>query len=233
MQAPHSANPGQCMLVMRAAVVLRAGRAALQVGAFRKRLEKVVGDKHEEVMGRMGAIMATGAPARPLHSAHPPCIPVWRSKHTGLGLHVCYAQAIGLAAEAVLSGRAVLRRAPLRAGLLDAGGRNVTVGLRSASGYFRRTSCVGMMLFLQYWYWYPLSYCLSLALQPSALIGLNADLKLPKMQVRLLPTASSIFNGFPIRVAPRLSLGIGALKQQIVSVLWDTLARHFHIGGLG
>ena len=69
------------------------------------------------------------------------------------------------------------------AGLLDAGGRNVTVGLRSASGFFRRTSCVGVMLFLQYWYWYPLSYCLSLALQPSALIGLNADLKLPKMQV--------------------------------------------------
>ncbi len=72
------------------------------------------------------------------------------------------------------------------AGLLDAGGRNVTVGLRSASGFFRRTSCVGMMLFLQYWYWYPLSYCLSLALQPSALIGLTADLKLPKMQVRPL-----------------------------------------------
>ena len=66
------------------------------------------------------------------------------------------------------------------------------MGLRSASGFFRRTSCVGMMLFLQYWYWYPLSYCLSLALQPSALIGLNADLKLPKMQVRLsssFPTA--------------------------------------------
>ena len=33
----------------------------LQVAAFRKQLEKVVGDKHEEVMGRMGAIMATGA----------------------------------------------------------------------------------------------------------------------------------------------------------------------------
>lgn len=71
----------------------------------------------------------------------------------------------------------------------------MTVGLRSASGYFRRTSCVGMMLFLQYWYWYPLSYCLSLALQPSALIGLNADLKMPKMQVRSwhpLPSPASV-----------------------------------------
>jgi 26S proteasome regulatory subunit N2 len=107
-----------------------------QVSAFRKRLEKVVGDKHEEVMARMGAIMATG--------------------------------------------------------LLDAGGRNLTVGLRSASGYFRRTSVVGLMLFLQYWYWYPLSYCISLALQPSAVIALNADLKLPRMQVRcsLAPSSS-------------------------------------------
>ncbi len=99
----------------------------VQVAAFRKRLEKVVGDKHEEVMARMGAIMATG--------------------------------------------------------LLDAGGRNLTVGLRSPSGYFRRTSVVGLMLFLQYWYWYPLSYCISLALQPSAVIALNADLRLPRMQV--------------------------------------------------
>lgn len=49
--------------------------------------------------------------------------------------------------------------------------------------YFRRTSCLGLMIFTQYWYWYPLSYFLSLALQPTALIGLNQDLKLPKFQV--------------------------------------------------
>ena len=41
------------------------------MGAFRKRLEKVVGDKHEEVMGRMGAIMATGAPAHPRSTRSP------------------------------------------------------------------------------------------------------------------------------------------------------------------
>ena len=36
-------------------------------------------------------------------------------------------------------------------GLLDAGGRNVTIGTRSRSGYFRRTSTVGLAVFLQYW----------------------------------------------------------------------------------
>lgn len=42
---------------------------------------------------------------------------------------------------------------PLRAtlGILDAGGRNVTVGLRSRSGYFRRTSLVGLALFTYHW----------------------------------------------------------------------------------
>jgi hypothetical protein len=68
-----------------------------QVALFRRRVAVMLGDKHEEVMCRMGAIMA--------------------------------------------------------AGLLDAGGRNVSLGLRSRSGYFRRTSVVGLAVFLQYWYW--------------------------------------------------------------------------------
>ncbi len=39
----------------------------------------------------------------------------------------------------------------MAAGILDAGGRNVTIGLRSRSGYFRRTSVVGLAVFTQYW----------------------------------------------------------------------------------
>jgi len=41
--------------------------------------------------------------------------------------------------------------AALATGILDAGGRNVTVGLRSRSGYFRRTSVVGLALFTYHW----------------------------------------------------------------------------------
>lgn len=69
-------------------------------------------------------------------------------------------------------------------GILDAGGRNCVLGLRSRSSYFRRTSCIGLMIFLQYWYWYPLAYFLALALRPTALIGLDNELKLPKFQVQ-------------------------------------------------
>jgi hypothetical protein len=42
--------------------------------------------------------------------------------------------------------------AALATGILDAGGRNVTVGLRSRSGYFRRTSVVGLALFTYSWW---------------------------------------------------------------------------------
>ena len=72
----------------------------------------------------------------------------------------------------------------LAAGILDAGGRNLTVGCRSPSGALRRASVVGLALFIQYWYWYPLSYFLSLVFQPAALIGLNENLDVPKFDIR-------------------------------------------------
>merc|ERR1711862_36548 len=42
------------------------------------------------------------------------------------------------------------------------------------------TSAVGLVLWLQHWYWYPLMHMFSLALTPSFTIGLNKDLKYPK-----------------------------------------------------
>ena len=68
----------------------------------------------------------------------------------------------------------------MAAGILDAGGRNATVALRAQSGYFRRTAVIGMVLFVQYWYWHPLSYTISLALAPTALIGVDSTLAAPK-----------------------------------------------------
>ncbi len=39
---------------------------------------------------------------------------------------------------------------------------------------------MGLVLFLQHWYWYPLLNFISLALTPTALIGVNENLKVPK-----------------------------------------------------
>lgn len=64
-------------------------------------------------------------------------------------------------------------------GILDAGGRNSVVKLISEARTIKRGAITGMLLFTQYWYWFPLTQMLSLSLEPTCLIGVNQDLKLP------------------------------------------------------
>jgi hypothetical protein len=71
----------------------------------------------------------------------------------------------------------------MAAGILDAGGRNAVVALRSRAGFFRRTSVIGLAMFTQYWYWHPLTYFLGLAFQPAALLGVAGDLRVPRFEL--------------------------------------------------
>jgi len=66
------------------------------------------------------------------------------------------------------------------AGILDAGGRNMTISLMSAAGHKKMAAIVGMAIFPQFWYWYPNIHFISLSFTPTAVIGLNKDLKMPK-----------------------------------------------------
>ncbi|XP_058443790.1 26S proteasome non-ATPase regulatory subunit 1 [Malaya genurostris] len=72
----------------------------------------------------------------------------------------------------------------LAQGIIDAGGRNVTVSLQSRTGHTNLQAVVGMLVFTQYWYWFPLAHCLSLAFTPTSLIALNSDLKMPKVDLK-------------------------------------------------
>lgn len=67
----------------------------------------------------------------------------------------------------------------LAQGIIDAGGRNVTVSLQSRTGHTNMKAVVGMLVFTQYWYWFPLSHFLALAFTPTCLIGLNENLDMP------------------------------------------------------
>jgi 26S proteasome regulatory subunit N2 len=69
----------------------------------------------------------------------------------------------------------------LATGIIDAGGRNVTCSLRSRHGPKRMCAVVGMTVFLQYWYWYPLTHFLSLTFSPTCAIAINKDFKLPRL----------------------------------------------------
>ncbi|KAK4482545.1 hypothetical protein RD792_009705 [Penstemon davidsonii] len=117
----------QGALIAMAMVMVQTSEASdSRVGAFRRQLEKIILDKHEDTMSKMGAILASG--------------------------------------------------------ILDAGGRNVSIKLLSKTKHDKITAVVGLAVFSQFWYWYPLIYFVSLAFSPTALIGLNNDLKVPKFE---------------------------------------------------
>merc|ERR1712141_677233 len=72
----------------------------------------------------------------------------------------------------------------LAQGIIDAGGRNVTVSLQSRTGHTNMMAVVGMLVFTQYWYWFPLSHFLALAFTPSCVVALNENLDMPVLQYR-------------------------------------------------
>ncbi|XP_046668450.1 26S proteasome non-ATPase regulatory subunit 1 [Homalodisca vitripennis] len=72
----------------------------------------------------------------------------------------------------------------LAQGIIDAGGRNVTLTLQSRTGHTNMLAVVGVLVATQYWYWFPLAHCLALAFTPTCLIALNSQLKMPKLEVR-------------------------------------------------
>ncbi|XP_966419.1 26S proteasome non-ATPase regulatory subunit 1 [Tribolium castaneum] len=72
----------------------------------------------------------------------------------------------------------------LAQGIIDAGGRNVTLSLQSRTGHMNMLAVVGTLVFTQYWYWFPLSHCLALAFTPTCLIALNEQLKMPKLELK-------------------------------------------------
>ncbi|XP_067617166.1 26S proteasome non-ATPase regulatory subunit 1 [Eurosta solidaginis] len=72
----------------------------------------------------------------------------------------------------------------LAQGIIDGGGRNATLSLQSRTGHTNLQAVVGMLVFTQYWYWFPLAHSLSLAFTPTCIIGLNSDLKMPKMEFK-------------------------------------------------
>lgn len=69
--------------------------------------------------------------------------------------------------------------AALALGIIDAGGRNVTIGLQTPTGSLNVPAIVGMAIFTQYWYWFPLTHFLTLSFTPTCLIGLDENLNIP------------------------------------------------------
>jgi 26S proteasome regulatory subunit N2 len=58
--------------------------------------------------------------------------------------------------------------ASLAQGIIDAGGRNMTISLATPAGTPDMKAIVGMVLFCQFWYWYPLAHFLGLTSSPTS-----------------------------------------------------------------
>ncbi|KAM3083985.1 proteasome regulatory particle base subunit [Clarireedia jacksonii] len=70
----------------------------------------------------------------------------------------------------------------LALGIIDAGGRNCTIGLQTQTGNLNMAGIVGMAVFTQYWYWFPFTHFLSLSFTPTSMIGLNHELEIPSFK---------------------------------------------------
>ncbi|CCK69520.1 proteasome regulatory particle base subunit RPN2 KNAG_0C04180 [Huiozyma naganishii CBS 8797] len=70
-------------------------------------------------------------------------------------------------------------------GIMNAGGRNITVQLENPeTGTLDVKSVVGLLMFTQFWYWYPLAHFLSLSFTPTAVVAVRAsDLAIPKFEL--------------------------------------------------
>ncbi|XP_072961995.1 26S proteasome non-ATPase regulatory subunit 1 homolog A-like isoform X2 [Typha angustifolia] len=138
-----------------------------RVGTFRRQLEKIILDKHEDTMSKMGAILASG--------------------------------------------------------ILDAGGRNVTIKLLSKTKHDKLTAVVGLAVFSQFWYWYPLLYFISLSFSPTAFIGLNNDLKVPRFEF-LSHAKPSLFE-YPRPTTPPTTTSAVKLPTAVLSMTAKSKSR--------
>ena len=132
----------------------------VQAETFREKIQKMTGDKHEDVMCRLGAVVAHG--------------------------------------------------------LIDMGGRNASAPLFTKSGSLRLGAAVGFCMFAQMWYWYPMMLMGSLALQPTALIALNKDLKMPKNFQVKSATKPSVF-AYPAEFKVETKEGKSRLTSAVLS----------------
>ncbi len=105
----------------------------------------------------------------------------------------------------------------LGAGIVDAGGRNVTISLVSPSGHKKMAAIVGMAMFTQFWYWYPLVHFISLAFTPTAVIGLNRNLQVPEPFSFISHARPALF-AYPPPIELKKAEAAKTVKQATLSV---------------
>ncbi|CAH7676109.1 26S proteasome non-ATPase regulatory subunit 1 [Phakopsora pachyrhizi] len=113
--------------------------------------------------------------------------------------------------------------ATLAQGIIDSGGRNVTVSMRSKNGNNNMTAIVGMALFNQFWYWFPMAHTLALAFTPTAIIGVDQELKMP--QFEFYSNARPSLFAYQTATAPPTAEKVEKLATAVLSTTAKAKAR--------
>lgn len=100
-------------------------------------------------------------------------------------------------------------------GIIDAGGRNCTISLQTQTGNLNMPGIIGMAVFTQYWYWYPMAHFLSLSISPTAVIAVNQNLEAPKLKF-YSNTKPSLFD-YPPEEAAKVDSGPEKVKTAVLS----------------
>ncbi|KAG8987204.1 proteasome regulatory particle base subunit, partial [Tulasnella sp. 427] len=108
-------------------------------------------------------------------------------------------------------------------GLIDAGGRNVTISLQSRAGSKNMGAIIGMALFCQFWYWYPLAHCASLAFEPTGIIGLSESLETPAFD--FISNAKPSLFAYPAPTKPPTKEAIQKVETAVLSTTAKARAR--------
>lgn len=114
--------------------------------------------------------------------------------------------------------------ASLAQGILDSGGRNVTISLvNKGSSNNNMTAIVGMTLFTQFWYWFPLAHFVSLAFTPTAIIGLDRELRIPKFEFK--SNARPSLFAYPITAKKESEKKVEKVETAVLSTTAKSQAR--------
>ncbi|SAM01373.1 hypothetical protein [Absidia glauca] len=113
--------------------------------------------------------------------------------------------------------------AVLAQGIIDAGGRNVTISLVSRSGHANMPAIVGMAVFTQFWYWHPLTHMLSLSFTPTAIIGLNKNLQTPRFE--FVSNAKPSLFAYPPALKPPSATVVEKVATAVLSTTAKAKAR--------
>ncbi|AMD19967.1 HCL184Cp [Eremothecium sinecaudum] len=110
-------------------------------------------------------------------------------------------------------------------GIMNAGGCNVTIQLENPEmGTLNTKSVVGLAMFVQFWYWFPLSHFLSLSFTATTIIGVRSqDLCIPKFSFNC-HTKEGVFD-YPPMFEGDLGKTIAMMTTAVLSTTAKAKAR--------